>query len=167
MKVVGCRGWAWVAQVTSKLASRRTKILLMNNRRMHWGKTSLQKSILVRVTLGRNCLKPKSSVGALLEAHYQLLGADTEFLNTMGLYLSQRWFRVLTQETSDTAHTQVWEKGGFLYRLKTSVIVKKPGHQPQIYEAPYSMTPSYFSFLQYSTLQTVFRGQNTFPLKSH
>ncbi len=57
---------------------------------MHWGKTSLQKSILVRATLSRNCLKPKSSVGGLFGAYYQLLGADMESLNTMGLYLSQR-----------------------------------------------------------------------------
>ena len=57
----------------------------MNNRRMHWGKTSLQKLILARVTLGRDCLKPKSSVGALFGAYYQLLGADMESLNIMGL----------------------------------------------------------------------------------
>ncbi len=79
----------------------------MNNRRMHWGRTSLQKLILARDTLGRNCLKPKSSVGALFGAYYQLLGTDTESLNTMGLYLSQRWFRVLAQEMSDTPHTLV------------------------------------------------------------
>ncbi len=79
----------------------------MNNRRMHWGRTSLQKSILARDTLGRNCLKPKSSVGALFGAYYQLLGTDMESLNTMGLYLSQRWFRVLAQEMSDKAHTLV------------------------------------------------------------
>ncbi len=35
MNVDGCRGQAWVAQVTSKLVSSRTKILLMNNGRMH------------------------------------------------------------------------------------------------------------------------------------
>ena len=62
----------------------------MNNGRMHWGKTSLQKSILARVTLGRNCLKPKSSVGALIGASYQLLGADTDSLNRMGLYLKSK-----------------------------------------------------------------------------
>jgi len=55
-----------------------------------WGKTSLQKSILVRVTLSRNCLKPKSSVGALFGASYQLLGADMESLNRMGLYLNSK-----------------------------------------------------------------------------
>ncbi len=35
MNVNGCRGQAWVAQITSKSVSSRTKILLMNNRRMH------------------------------------------------------------------------------------------------------------------------------------
>ncbi len=166
MNVDGCRGQAWVAQVTSKLVSSRTKILLMNNGRMHWSKTSLQKSILARVTLDRICLKLKSSVGALFGAYYQLLGTDMESLNTMGLYLSQRWFRVLAQETSDIAHTLVWEKGGgsdcnFLCYCTCNSpvwIYKKPGHQPRIYEAPNSMTPPYFSVLQYSTLQTNSKG---------
>src|SRR5258708_8832683 len=45
----------------------------MNNGRMHWGKTSLQKSILARVTLGRICLKPKSSVGALFGHQQNML----------------------------------------------------------------------------------------------
>src|SRR5260221_2060073 len=111
----------------------------MNNRRMHWGRTSLQKSILARDTLGRNCLKLKSSVGALFGAYYQLLGTDMESLNTMGLYLSQRWFRVLAQETSDIAHTLVSEKGGgsdcnfFCHCTCNSpgCVYKKPEDQPR------------------------------------
>ncbi len=35
MNVIGCRGQAQVAQITSKSVSSRTKILLMNNGRMH------------------------------------------------------------------------------------------------------------------------------------
>ena len=35
MNVNGCRGQAQVAQITSMLVSGRTKILLMNNGRMH------------------------------------------------------------------------------------------------------------------------------------
>ncbi len=35
MNVNGYGGRAWVAQITSMLVSGRTKILLMNNRRMH------------------------------------------------------------------------------------------------------------------------------------
>ena len=57
---------------------------------MHWGRTSLQKLIFARVTLSRYCLKPNSSVGALNGASYQLLGADTESLNRMGLYLESK-----------------------------------------------------------------------------
>src|SRR5258708_25429898 len=66
------------------------EVLLKNNWRMCWGRTSLQKSIFARVTLSRYCLEPKSSVGALFGASYQLLGADTESLNRMGLYLKSK-----------------------------------------------------------------------------
>src|SRR5258706_15842498 len=66
------------------------KVFLENNWRMHWGRTSLQKSIFMRVTLSRYCLKPNSSVGALNGASYQLLGADMESLNRMGLYLKSK-----------------------------------------------------------------------------
>src|SRR5258706_6612374 len=66
------------------------KVFLESNWRMHWGRTSLQKSIFTRVTLSRNCLKPNSSVGALNGASYQLLGADMESLNRMGLYLKSK-----------------------------------------------------------------------------
>src|SRR5258708_351749 len=66
------------------------KVFLDNNWRMHWGRTSLQKSIFARVTLSRYCLKPNSSVGALNGASYQLLGADMESLNRMGLYLESK-----------------------------------------------------------------------------
>src|SRR5258708_18232199 len=37
-----------------------------------------------------NCLKPNPSVGALNGASYQLLGADMESLNRMGLYLESK-----------------------------------------------------------------------------
>ena len=74
---------------------------------MHWGRTSLQKSIFVRVTLSRYCLKPNSSVGALNGASYQLLGADMESLQNGTLPRIKDGFRVLAQETSDTAHTLV------------------------------------------------------------
>src|SRR5260370_31270730 len=66
------------------------KVLLDNNWRMHWGRTSLQKSIFARVALSRYCLKPNSSVGALNGASYQLLGADMKSLNRMGLYLESK-----------------------------------------------------------------------------
>src|SRR5260370_30939233 len=66
------------------------KVFLKNNWRMHWGRTSLQKSIFMRVTLSRYCLKPNSSVGALSGASYQLPGADMESLNRMELYLESK-----------------------------------------------------------------------------
>ena len=81
---------------------------------MHWGRTSLQKSIFARVTLSRYCLNPNSSVGALNGASYQLLGTDMESLNRMGLYLKSKMVQ--------SAHTgDVWNstntsmrKGGIL-----------------------------------------------------
>src|SRR5258707_15319981 len=66
------------------------KVFLENNWRMHWGRTSLQKSIFTRVTLSRNCLKPNSSVGALNGASYQLLGADTHQQNMLMLQRPER-----------------------------------------------------------------------------
>src|SRR5260221_2891994 len=81
------------------------KVFLDNNWRMRWGRTSLQKSIFARVTLSRYCLKPNSSVGALNGASYQLLGADTESLNRMGLYLESKMISECSHRRCLIQHT--------------------------------------------------------------
>jgi len=48
-----------------------------------------------------------------------------------------------------------------------NLFIKNPDINSRIYEAPNAMTPSCFSVLQYSTLQTHSKGQNTFPSKFH
>ena len=53
---------------------------------MHWGKTSLQKSIPERVTWGRNYLQPKLQLEPALELLTNCQ-AQTQILNTVGLYL--------------------------------------------------------------------------------
>src|SRR5260370_1476701 len=81
------------------------KVFLENNWRMHWGRTSLQKSIFARVTLSRYCLKPNSSVGALNGASYQLPGADMESLNRMGLYLKSKMVSESSNRRRRIQHT--------------------------------------------------------------
>src|SRR5258708_31831065 len=88
------------------------KVFLENNWRMHWGRTSLQKSIFVRVTLSRYCLKPNSSVGALNGASYQLLGADMESLNRMGLYLESKMVSECSHRRCLIQHTHYFENEG-------------------------------------------------------
>src|SRR5258708_7802936 len=81
----------------------------------------------------------------------------------------QKLLRVLALETSDT---QVKGRGNSLipsYKYiffsyeSPYLFIKNPDINSRIYEAPNAMTPSCFSVLQYSTLQTHSKGQNTFP----
>src|SRR5258708_2535796 len=59
-----------------------------------------------RVTLSRYCLKPNSSVGALNGASYQLLGADMESLNRMGLYLKSKMVSECSHRRHLIQHTR-------------------------------------------------------------
>ena len=146
------------------------KIFLENNQRMHQGRTSLQKSILMRVTLSRICLKPNSSAGALNGASYQLPGTDTETYNRMGLYLGTEIVSECSHWRCLSQHTLSFRKSRrrrgknllvtcqLLYIYHPSLNIKKPGHHTRIYEAPNTMTPPCFSVLQYSTFHTNFKG---------
>ena len=58
-------------------------------------------------------MKPKSSVGALVGASYQLLGADMDSLNRMGLYLESKMVQSThTGDVWNSTHTSM-RKGGF------------------------------------------------------
>src|SRR5258708_40200155 len=100
----------------------------------------------MRVTLSRNCLKPKSSVGALIGASYQLLGADMDSLNRMGLYLKSKMVQSAhTGDVWNSTHASFRMRGGesdrlylgsTLYIQLPYLIIRKPGHQPRTYQPP-------------------------------
>src|SRR5258708_21441510 len=114
----------------------------------------------------------KLQLGPSLELKTNHKGQTKNFF-IQGLYLYPKTAQ--STRTGDVWHTSEGEGEFSDSKLQVyyftyespNLFIKNPDINSRIYEAPNAMTPSCFSVLQYSTLQTHSKGQNTFPSKFH